>query len=63
MGNAHALLTEQEEATLLKVSKRHLLTLRQKHLIPFVRLGRVVRYDHDEVVRAKKLTIWEHGRT
>jgi len=63
MGNAH-LLTEQEEATLLKVSKRHLFTLRQKRLIPFVRLGRVVRYDHDEVVRAiRKLTIWEHGRT
>lgn len=56
------LKTEPEMATLLKVSKRHLLSLRVQRLIPFIKLGKSVRYNPEAVERAiEKLTINEIG--
>ena len=54
------LLTEREQAEQLRCSLRHLVGLRNKRLIPFIRLGRSIRYDPNAVERAlKKLTIKE----
>ena len=53
-------LTEPEQAKLLKCCTRHLLGLRQKRLIPYLKLGRSVRYDPEAVARAmEKLTVKE----
>jgi excisionase family DNA binding protein len=55
------LITETEMAEQLSCCKRHLITLRQKRLIPHVRLGRLVRYNPEAVAKAlEKLTIREH---
>ena len=57
---AKTLINESEQAALLSCCKRHLVNLRQKRLIPFVKLGRLVRYNPDDVARAiEKLTIKE----
>lgn len=57
-----ALLTVKEVASLLKCSSKHVADLRDKHRIPCVRLGRLVRYNPEEVMKAiEKLTIKEQG--
>ena len=57
------LLTERQQAKQLQISPRHLYDLRQKRLVPFIKLGKSVRYDPEDVAQAiKKLTIREHGR-
>ena len=44
----------------IKCSQRHIVSLREKRLIPFIKLGRCVRYDLDAVNKAlEKLTIRE----
>jgi excisionase family DNA binding protein len=56
------LKTEKEMAELLNVSQRHMLNLRIGRLIPYIKLGKSVRYNPDEVSRAiQKLTINEIG--
>jgi excisionase family DNA binding protein len=57
------LLTDKELAPILGCSWRHIKTLRLKRLIPFVQLGRLVRYNPQEVMKAlEKITIKEHDR-
>jgi Helix-turn-helix domain len=54
------LLREKEQAKQLKCSLRHLINLRNKRLIPFIRLGRSIRYDPTAVQHAlEKLTVRE----
>ena len=56
------LLTAKELAPMLGCSWRHVLALRDQRLIPYVRLGRLVRYDPEEVRQAiERLTIREQG--
>ena len=52
--------TEEELARELRVSQRHLINLRNRRLIPFVRLGRLIRYNRAAVEKAiQKLTVKE----
>ena len=54
------LLTEKQQAALLRVCERHLINLRNKRLIPYIKLGRSIRYDPEAVQRAiQKLSIRE----
>jgi hypothetical protein len=54
------LITEKAQAELLNCSLRHLINLRNKRLVPFIRLGKLVRYNPDAVQRAlEKLTVKE----
>jgi Helix-turn-helix domain len=54
------LLTEPELADVLSLCKRNLQTLRYARLIPFIRLGRSIRYNPEDVRRAlEKLTVKE----
>lgn len=54
------LITEKAQAQLLGCSLRHLINLRNRRLVPYLRLGRLVRYNPNEVERAiQKLTIRE----
>jgi len=46
------LVTEEDLAFSLNVSERHLRELRARRLIPFIKLGRVVRYRMADVERA-----------
>jgi hypothetical protein len=56
------LLSNKELAPIIGCSWRHVMTLREKRLIPYVQLGRLVRYDPTEVMKAiQKLTIREHA--
>lgn len=56
-----ALVTVKEIAVLLKCSTKHVAELRDKRLIPHVRLGRLVRYSPQEVMRAiERITISAH---
>jgi excisionase family DNA binding protein len=56
------LVTAKELAPMLGCSWRHVLTLRDQRLIPYVRLGRLVRYNPEEVRQAiERLTIREQG--
>jgi hypothetical protein len=58
--NKQQLLRENEQAEQLRCSTRHLINLRNKRLIPYIRLGKSVRYDPTAVHRAlEKLTIKE----
>jgi excisionase family DNA binding protein len=58
------LLTDKEIGAILGCSYRHVKTLRLKRLIPFVRLGRLVRYNPQEVMKAiEKLTTKEHDHS
>jgi excisionase family DNA binding protein len=52
------LITIREQAALLSVSTRHLITLTQRRLVPCIRLGRSVRYNPEQVAQAieRKLT-------
>ena len=54
------LLRENEQAEQLRCSIRHLINLRNKRLIPYIKLGKSVRYDPNAVQRAlEKLTVKE----
>jgi hypothetical protein len=53
-------LTSKDVLGMLQCSPRHLLNLRRRRLIPFIKLGRAVRYSPDEVARAiSKLSVKE----
>ena len=53
-----ALLTEQDVAAVLSVSIRHVRNLRQRRLLPWVKLGRSVRFTVPAVRAAlEKLTV------
>lgn len=55
------LFTDKELAPILGCSWRHVKTLRLKRLIPHVKLGRLIRYNPQEVMRAiEKITVREH---
>ncbi len=45
------LLTESDLSELLSVSPRHIVALRQRGLLSYVRLGRLVRFDPERVAR------------
>jgi Helix-turn-helix domain len=52
------LFTETELAGRLGISPRHLSDLRKQGLIPYIALGRCIRYKEKDVVRAiEKLTV------
>lgn len=52
------LITEKELCEYLKISLRHAVTLRQRRLIPHLRLGYSVRYNLPDVEKAlQKLTV------
>jgi hypothetical protein len=54
------IVTEKELAKELRVSLRGLINLRNRRLIPDIRLGRSVRYDRAAVEKAlEKLTVTE----
>jgi hypothetical protein len=56
------LITEKAQAELLGCSLRHLINLRNRRLVPFVRLGKCVRYNPDAVQQAlQKLTVNERA--
>jgi hypothetical protein len=58
--SATRLLNEKQQAKELNISYRHIIALRQRRLIPFIRLGRAIRYDPSQVARAiQKLTVRE----
>jgi hypothetical protein len=46
------LITEKEQAARLRVCERHLINLRKKRLIPYVKLGKSIRYNPNAVERA-----------
>jgi len=48
------LLTESEMAELVSVNKRTMRRFRKREMVPFIRLGRLIRYDRQEVARALK---------
>ena len=55
--------TEEELAKELRVSQRHLINLRNRRLIPYIKLGRLIRYDRAAVQKAiQKLSIKELGQ-
>lgn len=54
------LITEEEQARQLHCSQRHLIRMRNRRMIPYVKLGRMIRYDPMKVAAAiEKLTIKE----
>jgi hypothetical protein len=54
------LITEKQQAEQLQCSLRHLIDLRNRRLIPYIKLGRSIRYDPNAVQRAlEKLTVKE----
>jgi len=54
------LITGEEQAELLSCSIRHLRNMRNRRLIPYVKLGGAVRYNPEAVARAiEKLTVKE----
>ena len=58
--NKQQLLREKEQAKQLICSIRHLINLRNKRLIPYIKLGKSIRYDPNAVQRAlEKLSIKE----
>jgi excisionase family DNA binding protein len=48
----HALITEQEASTYLRVCRRSLYNWRKAGLIPYIRLGKAVRFRVSEVEAA-----------
>ena len=48
----HALMTEQEASTYLRVCRRSLYNWRKAGLIPYIRLGKAVRFRVSEVEAA-----------
>lgn len=56
------LLTEKQQAARIPCSPRHLVNMRNRRLIPYIKFGRLVRYDPVAVARAlEKLTVKEVG--
>ena len=56
------LLTVKQQAARLRVCERHLINLRNKRLIPYIKLGRSIRYNPEAVQRAlAKLEVKELG--
>jgi Helix-turn-helix domain len=54
------IVTEKELAKELRLSLRGLINLRNRRLVPHIRLGRSVRYDRAAVEKAlEKLTVNE----
>ncbi len=55
------LVTEKELAeNYIKCSERHLINMRNKRILPFIKLGRSVRYDLHAVEKAlEKLVVKE----
>jgi hypothetical protein len=54
------LVTEEEQARLLHCSVGHLKNLRYKRLVPFVRIGRWIRYNPLKVAAAiERFTVKE----
>lgn len=54
------LITGEEQAKLLSCTSRHLRNLCKRRLIPYVKLGRSIRFNPNAVERAvEKLTIKE----
>jgi hypothetical protein len=52
------LASGEEIVALLNISPRHLVNLRERRIIPFIRLGRVIRYDRAAVSAAiTRLTV------
>lgn len=52
------LLTEKEMAADIAVSWRGLAEFRKRRLVPFIKLGRLVRYNRADVFKAlEKLTV------
>jgi hypothetical protein len=50
--NSRKFVTSEEILNQLGCSSRHLANLRARRLIPFFRLGRLIRYDPEAVARA-----------
>jgi len=48
----HALMTEQEASTYLRVCRRSLYNWRKAGMIPYIRLGKAVRFRVSEVEAA-----------
>jgi excisionase family DNA binding protein len=48
----HSLMTEQEASTYLRVCRRSLYNWRKAGLIPYIRLGKAVRFRINEVEAA-----------
>ena len=48
----HALMTEQEASTYLRVCRRSLYNWRKAGLIPYIKLGKAVRFRINEVEAA-----------
>ncbi len=48
----HALMTEQEASTYLRVCRRSLYNWRMAGLIPYIKIGRAVRFRINEVEAA-----------
>ena len=58
---SETLVSVKEIAPDPEVQHKTRIELREKRLIPFVRLGRLVRYNPQEVMKAiEKLTVKEH---
>ena len=56
------LLRDKELAAELNISVRHVINLRQRRKIPFIRLGKSIRFDPAAVNRAlQKLSVTEIG--
>ena len=54
------LISPKEQAGRLRCSLRHLQNLKNRRLVPYIKLGRLVRYDPVAVQRAiEKLTVRE----
>jgi excisionase family DNA binding protein len=51
----HSLMTEQEASTYLRVCRRSLYNWRKAGLIPYIRLGKAVRFRINEVEAALNL--------
>jgi hypothetical protein len=46
------LLDEKAVAAMLSITQRHLRSLRAQRLVPFIRLGRLIRFDPSAVAEA-----------
>ena len=56
------LVSIAELAPFLGLTVRHVRKLRTQRLIPYIQLGRLIRYDPNEVLKAiQRLTIKEQG--
>lgn len=49
---AEPLITPKEMAALIKVSEQTLAVWRKRNLVPYIRVGNVVRYDPQRVLEA-----------